>query len=123
MDGHGSNHKYKFLKICEDRKMKVVGMPLSTIHFLQLLDIYVFQPLKIWHSEALNETVQNGNEIFSKVELPNAFNNFHRKAFKKLTICSTWKKTILILYNTTLIIGKARKRLLFICNIILFPPN
>lgn len=62
MDGHGSHHTYEFLKFCEDHKIKAVGMPPHTTHLLQTLDAYVFQPLKNWHSEAVNEAVQNGDE-------------------------------------------------------------
>ena len=50
MDDHGSHHTYRFLKFCEDHKIKAVGIPPHTTYLLQLLDICMFQPLKHWHS-------------------------------------------------------------------------
>lgn len=86
-------------------------MPPHTTHLLQPLDVCVFQPLKHWHSEAVNEAVQNGDETFSKVEFLNAFNNFRSKAFKESTIRSAWNKTGLIHYNPALVIDKVREGL------------
>ena len=57
MDGHGLHHIYKFLKFCDDHKIKVVAIPLYTTHLLQSLDVCVFQPLKHWHSKTVNEAV------------------------------------------------------------------
>lgn len=45
MDGHGLHHTYKFLKFCEDHKIKAVGMPPHITHFLQPLDVCIFEPL------------------------------------------------------------------------------
>lgn len=123
MDGHGLHHIYKFLKFCDDHKIKVVAIPLYTTYLLQPLDICVFQPLKHWHSETVNEAVQNGNETFSKVKFLNAFNSFCRKAFKESTICSAWKKTGLIPYNPALVINKVREELPPTCDITPTSPN
>lgn len=111
LDGHRSYHTYEFLKFCMDHKIIPVGMPLHTTHLLQPLDVCVFQLLKHWHFEAVNEAVQNGNETFSKVEFLNAFNSFRRQAFKESTIRSAWKKTGLIPYNPVCVIDKVRERL------------
>ena len=91
-------------------------MPPHTTHLLQPLDVCVFQPLKHWHSEAVNEAVQNGDETFSKVEFLNAFNSFRRKAFKESIIHSAWKKTGLIPYNPALVVDKVREGLPSTCN-------
>ena len=108
MDGHGSHHTYEFLKFCEDHKIKAVGMPPYTTHLLQPLDVCVFQPLKHWHSEAVNEAIQHGDETFSKVEFLNAFNSFRSKAFKDTTIRSAWKKTGLIPFDPAFVVDKVR---------------
>ena len=86
IDGHGLHHTHEFLQYCKEYKIKVLGIPLHTTHLLQPLDVGVFQPLKHWHSEAVNEVMQNGDETFTKVEFLNVFNTFHCKAFKKSTI-------------------------------------
>ena len=106
IDGHKLHHIYEFLKFCKDHKIKVVNMPPNITHFLQSLDICVFQLLKHWHSEVVNKAAQNRDETFSKVEFLNAFNSFCGKAFKESTIRSTWKKTSLISYNPVLVVDK-----------------
>ena len=92
-------------------------MPLYITHLLQPLDVCVFQPLKHWHSEAVNKAVQNGDKTFSKIEFLNAFNTFFNKAFKGSTIRSAWKKTGLIPYNPALVIDKVCKGLPLTCGI------
>ena len=44
MDGHESNHKYKFLKFYEDHKIKEVGISLYTNNLLYPLNVCVSQP-------------------------------------------------------------------------------
>ena len=68
MDGYGSHRTREFLSYCEDHKIIPFGLPSHTTHLLQPLDVSVFQPLKHWHSEAVNRAVQTGDEIFSKFE-------------------------------------------------------
>lgn len=111
LDGYGSHHIYEVVKFCEDHKIIPFGMPSHTTHLLQPLDVGVFQPLKHWHSEAVNDAVQNGDETFSKVEFLNALNTFRRKAFKPTTIRSAWKKIGLIPYNPDLVVDKICQQL------------
>ena len=85
-------------------------MPSHTTHLLQPLDVGVFQPLKHWHSEAVNDAVQNGDETFSKVEFLHALNTFRSKAFKPSTIRSAWEKTGLIPYDPGLVVDKIRQQ-------------
>ena len=84
-------------------------MPPHTTHLLQPLDACMFQPLKHWDSEVVNNALQNGDETFSKVEFLSAFNSFRRQAFKEFTIRSAWKKTGLIPYSPACVIDKARE--------------
>lgn len=82
VDGYGSHHTYEFLKFCEYHKIKAVGMPPNTTHLLYPLDVFVFQPLKHWHSEAVNEAAQNRDETFSKVEFLKAVKSFVARLLK-----------------------------------------
>ena len=70
---HRFYHTYEFFKFCEDHKIKAVGIPPNITHLLQLLDICIFQLLKHWYIEAVNEAVQNGDKTFSKIEFLNKF--------------------------------------------------
>ena len=111
MDGHGSHHTREFLEYCDAHNIIPFGLPSHTTHLLQPLDICVFQPLKHWRSEAVNEAIQNGDETFSKVEFLAAFNTFRAKAFKSTTITSAWRKTGLIPYNPEVVLQKVRESL------------
>ena len=110
LDSFGSHHIYEVVKFCEDHKIIPFSMPSHTTHLLQPLDVGVFQPLKHWHLEAVNDAVQNGDETFSKVEFLHVLNTFQGKAFKPTTICSAWEKTGLIPYNPGLVVDKVRQQ-------------
>ena len=88
MDGYGSHHTREFLSYCEDHKIIPFDLPSHTTHLLQPLNVCVFQPLKHWHSKVVNEAIQTGDEIFTKIEFLTAFNEFRSKAFKETTIRS-----------------------------------
>ena len=88
MDGFGSHHTHEFLSYCEDKNIISFGLPSHTTHLLQPLDVCVFQPLRHWHSEAVNEAIQNGDESFTKVGFLAAFTKFRIQAFKPSTILS-----------------------------------
>ena len=90
MDGHGSHHTREFLEYCDAHNIIPFGLPSLTTHLLQPLDVCMFQPLKHWHSEAINKAIQNGDETFSKVEFLAAFNTFRAEAFKSTTITSAY---------------------------------
>ena len=76
MDGYGSHHTKEFLDFCEEKRIITLALPSHTTHLLQPLDICVFQPLKHWHAEAIENSVQMGDETFTKVEFLNVFNGF-----------------------------------------------
>ena len=86
-------------------------MPFYTAYLLQPLHVGMFQLLKHWHSKAVNDAVQNGDETFSKVEFLNALNIFLCKTFKPITIRSAWKKTGFIFYDLGLVVDKIRQQL------------
>ena len=88
MDEYGSHHTREFLAYCETANIIPFGLPSHTTHLLQPLDVVIFQPLKHWHSEAVNEAMQTGDENFTKIEFLAAFNSFRTKAFKRSTILS-----------------------------------
>ncbi len=88
MNGYGFHHTREFLFYCEDHKIIPFDLPSHTTHLLQPLNVCVFQPLKHWHSKVVNEAIQTGDEIFTKIEFLTAFNEFRSKAFKETTIRS-----------------------------------
>ncbi len=88
MNDYESHHTREFLSYCEDHKIIPFGLSSHTTHLLQPLNVCVFQPLKHWHSKAVNRAVQMSDEIFSKVEFLAAFNEFRTKVFKESIIRS-----------------------------------
>lgn len=50
-----------------------------------------------------------GDETFSKVQFLNAFNSFRKKAFKRFTILSAWKKVGLIPFNPSVVMDQLPK--------------
>lgn len=119
----GLQHIYKFLKFRENHKIKIVGMLSDMIHLWQLLDVYVFQIIKYWHSKATNEAVQSGDRIFFKAEFLIFSNSFWRKVFKESKVCFAKKKTGLIFYNSAFMIDKFCEWLPLIRGITLPHPN
>ena len=99
----------EFLEYCEWNNIIPLALPSHTTHILQPLDVCVFQPLKHWHAEAINEAAQMGDEKFNKLEFLNAFNDFRAKAFQSTTIRSAWRQTGLIPYNPALVLDKVRE--------------
>jgi hypothetical protein len=99
MDGFGSHDTFEFLEYCEFHNIIPFTFPSHTTHLLQPLDVCVFQPLKHYHAEAVNQAISTGDESFSKVEFLAAFNTFRTQAFKSSTIISSWKHTGMIPYN------------------------
>lgn len=71
----------------------------------------VFQPLKHWYAEAVNEAVQNEDETFNKLECLAAFNRFRTQAFKDTTIRWAWENTGLVPYNPAVVLDKVRETL------------
>ncbi len=109
MNGYGSHHTREFLSYCENHKIIPFDLPSHTTYLLQPLNVCVFQPLKHWHSKAVNEAVQTGDEIFTKIKLLAAFHGFRSKAFKNTTIRSAWKQTDLILFDSNVVLNKMRE--------------
>ncbi len=54
MNNYESHHTCEFLFYCEDHKIIFFNLSLHTTHLLQLLNVYVFQSLKHWHSKMIN---------------------------------------------------------------------
>ena len=109
MNGYGSHHTREFLSYCENHKIIPFDLPSHTTYLLQPLNVCVFQPLKHWHSKAVNEAVQTGDEIFTKIKLLAAFHGFRSKAFKNTTIRSAWKQTGLIPFDPNVVLNKMRE--------------
>ena len=106
INDYESHHTSEFLFYCENHKIIFFSLSLHTTYLLQSLNVYVFQSLKHWHSKMINRAVQMNDEIFSKVELLTAFNEFWIKVFKEFIIQSAWKHTDLISFDLKIVLNK-----------------
>ena len=70
--------------------------PPHSTHLTQPLDVGVFQPMKHYHAEAVDNAIRLGDVDFNRLDFLAAFNQFRTKAFKSSTIKPAWEKTGLI---------------------------
>jgi hypothetical protein len=110
VDGHGSHHTMEFIQYCEDNNIIPFGMPPNLTHILQPLDVVVFQPLKHYHAKALDILVRDGVINITKIEFLSIIQDIRRKAFKKESILSAFKKTGIWPFNPQPIIEELHKR-------------
>jgi hypothetical protein len=77
-----------------------------TTHLAQPLDVKIFQPLKHYHSEAIDAAVRTGDSDFSKTEFLASFKDFHKQAFKQSTILSAFRETGIVPWNPQKVLSK-----------------
>ena len=104
MDGYESHCIQEFIQYCDDNGIIPFGFPPHSTHLLQLLDVVVFQPLKHYHTEALDLIVQDGCANITKIEFLSVIQEVRRKAFKEETILSAFKKSGLVPYNPLVVL-------------------
>jgi hypothetical protein len=93
LDGHGSHHTREFIQYCDDHNIIAFGMPPNLTHLLQPLDVVVFQPLKHYHSKALDIIIRDGLINITKIEFLSCIQQVRIQAFKQSTILSAFRKT------------------------------
>ena len=65
MDGYDSHLTYQFLRYCELNKIIVLQLPSHSTHFLQPLNVAIFQQWKHWHAEAIDRHIRHGAGKFN----------------------------------------------------------
>lgn len=99
LDNHVSHATAEFLYYARERGIIPYYLPPHTTHFLQPLDVVVFQPYKHWHSEAVDAATRTGCTNINKVEFLAALQSIRLQTFKMNTIKSAWRKTGIIPWN------------------------
>jgi DDE superfamily endonuclease len=110
LDGFSSHIEYDFVEYAQHHKIILFGLPPHTTHFLQPLDVVCFQPLKHYHTEAIDTAVRTGDTTFSKFEFLAAFETFRKQAFKQDTILSAFNKTDIIPHNPSKVLIPLQQR-------------
>jgi DDE superfamily endonuclease len=98
-DGYKSHLDYDFVEYCWDENIIPFAFIPHTTHVAQPLDVKVFQPVKHYHSEAIDSAVRTGDNDFSKTEFLVSFSKFHKQAFKESTILSSFRETGIVPWN------------------------
>jgi len=110
LNGHGSHLTIEFAEYCEQRNIHLFAIPAHTSHFLQPLNIVLFQPFKHHHRQAVEMAVRTGCINFNIIEFLHALHGMRMATFKQLSITSGWEKTGLIPYNPELVLTKLRRQ-------------
>ena len=108
LDGYGSHLTYEFFLFAKTNNIILFKLPPHSTHLTQPLDVGIFQPLKHWHSEAIDDSIRMGEADFNRLDFLAAFRRFHTQAFKPSSIISAWKKVGLMPYDPDLVLDQIR---------------
>lgn len=100
----------EFLGYYEEHDIIPFGLPPHTTHLLQPLDVAVFQPMKHYHSRAVDMAVRDGCTNFTKLEFLEAIQEVRLQTFKESTIKSAFKKTGIVPYNPLVVLREIEAR-------------
>ena len=105
LDGYGSHCTKEFLGFCDNHGIIPFCVPPHTTHILQPLDV-VFQPYKHFHAEEIDAATRTGCSDFNKLELLAALTSIREQTFKKTTVLSAFRQTVLIPFNPEIVLSK-----------------
>jgi len=108
LDNYGSHATKELLDYSDEHKILLYFLPPHATHFLQPLDVVVFQPYKHWHAEAVDAATRTGCTNFNKVEFLAALQSIRLQTLKQSTILSAWKQTGLIPWNPDVVVDQIR---------------
>ena len=106
MDGFGSRNTYGSWQFAKRKRILLFRLPPHSAHITQPLDVGIFQPLKHYHTEAIDTAVRAGNVDFNKLDFLASFQAIRAQTFTKSSILSAWKNTGLIPYNPQVFLSK-----------------
>jgi DDE superfamily endonuclease len=104
MDGHDSHINVEMVNFCADHRIRLLCLPPHSTHILQPLDVGCFQPMKQYHSQAINSAIQYLDFEFSKLEFLHALDDIRKKTFNVKTIQSAFKKCRLVPFNPKIVL-------------------
>ena len=109
MDNHGSHCTKEFIQYCDENMIQCFALPSHTTHFLQPLDVVVFQPYKHYHGEAVDIAARHGCSDYNKLEFLHDFETFRTQALKPSTLRSAFEKTSLVPYNPNKVLERLKE--------------
>jgi hypothetical protein len=104
MDGYDSHLTIQFVRYCEMEKILVLRLPPHSTHFLQPLDVVIFQQWKHWHAEAIDHAVRHGVGDFDKQTFLSNIESIRQATFKEGSIKSAFRKCGFVPFRPNLVI-------------------
>ena len=90
MDGHGSHNNPAFIIDAWERNIVLMCLPAHSSHLLQPLDVSCFEPLKQFHSRAVDDAARCGNDGYNKTQFLKDMPSIRQKAFSISNIKSAF---------------------------------
>ena len=106
MDNYGSHLTYEFIEYCNHKNIIWFGLPPHSTYVTQPLDVGIFQPMKHYHSDVIDDAVRLGSDNFNKQDFFAAFTDMRAKAFTRSNILSAFEHTGLIPYSPKMVLDK-----------------
>ena len=124
IDWFGSALTIPFFELATANKVALFQLPAYSTHFIQLLDVGVFQPFKHYHTEAIDQAVRLRDTQFSKLKFLAAFQTMRAQTFKSSTIRHAFKETGIVPLNLEMVLAKIQHKqaLLQMAPRTLYPP-
>lgn len=92
IDGYESHLSLQFVRFCELEKVILLRLPPHSTHFLQPLDVVIFQQWKHWHAEAIDHAVRHGVGEFDRQTFLANLESIRKATFKEGNIKSAFRK-------------------------------
>ena len=92
-DNFGSHSFKEFLTFAREQKIVVLVLPAHTSHFLQPLDVVLFQPYKHYHRRAIADATRTGCTDFGITTFLGALSDIRTKTFTERNIRKAFKKS------------------------------
>lgn len=110
LDGHGSHLTKQVIDFCNWNNIIIYTLPPHSTHFLQPLDVGVFQAYKHFHKEAIDAATRAGSYDFSRVDFLAALPDIRMKVFKPNTIRSAWAKCGIYPFKPDIVLDVIRRQ-------------
>ena len=86
LDGYGLHLIKEFAEYYKEKNIHLLAIPPHTSHFLQPLNVVLFQPFKHYHKLAVKMAVRTGCTNFNTIKFLYALHQIYTAIFKSLFI-------------------------------------
>lgn len=104
----GSHITREFIEYYNAYNIIALSLPVHASHFMQPLDVVVFQLFKQYHHHTVDTATRIGYTDFNKREFLTTIITMHKNTFKIKTVKLAFKATGLIPFNPAVVLDKMR---------------